>query len=60
MALYDVKKDIDWATKELITSVESGGYEKLIFIIDKGRIVHVVREKALKPPSFDVLLKNNS
>ena len=46
------KKDLDWLMEEVVTSMSKNSYEKMTVIFDKGRIVHLVREEALKPPSF--------
>lgn len=46
------KKDLEWITEELVKSFDQTGYEKVVIIFDKGRMVHIVRETPLKPPSF--------
>ena len=54
------KKDLDWMMEEVITSMNKNSYEKLVVTFDRGRIIHIIREESLKPPSFYRQVKKSS
>ena len=48
----DRDTNLRWAYGEMVKACVPGFYGKVVVIVEDGEVIHLVQEKAKKPPSF--------